>query len=115
MFLNQQMSSQYQVVCLISDGATEEEDGGAIEQCRTTLLGTEYSGAIAQTANGKTCQRWDSQSPHSHSNNADDLFPEGDVRYKYFFILSAQCVNVFVMQRLKILLPITRSSTSIQP
>lgn len=34
--------------------------------CRRTRSGIDYSGAISRTATGRTCQRWDVQSPHAH-------------------------------------------------
>ena len=44
--------------------------------CKSTTLGTEYRGVVAWTNTGKTCQRWDSQSPHVHNMNNPDLFPD---------------------------------------
>lgn len=32
-----------------------------------TPLGNNYRGQATITESGKTCQRWDSQSPHSHT------------------------------------------------
>ena len=37
--------------------------------CKTTKLGREYIGKQNKTISGKTCQRWDSQTPHKHNRN----------------------------------------------
>ena len=34
--------------------------------------GWDYTGMMARTASGKRCQKWNSQSPHSHSQPAWD-------------------------------------------
>ncbi|CAH1791206.1 unnamed protein product [Owenia fusiformis] len=38
-----------------------------VNDCKQDKLGTQYMGKISVTVNGRQCQRWDSQSPHSHS------------------------------------------------
>lgn len=48
----------------------------AATQCKRTQLGTEYSGAIAVTKSGRSCQRWDTQAPHNHSYTNSQQFPE---------------------------------------
>lgn len=42
-------------------------------ECRYTELGTEYRGIRKTTESGRTCQRWDSQSPHTHSQTGEQL------------------------------------------
>lgn len=39
------------------------------QTCGTLAIGqTDYVGQISITATGKTCMRWDTEDPHSHSN-----------------------------------------------
>ena len=51
----------------------------AVSDCNPTLDGREYTGHISVSASGRQCQAWASQSPHSHTKNEDDLFPDGSV------------------------------------
>ncbi len=39
-------------------------------------MGKNYHGIIAHTITKKTCQRWDSQKPHIHSNTDATQFPD---------------------------------------
>ena len=52
---------------------------GAAEVCRSTLLGKEYTGTIAVTNTGKTCQPWSSQRPHPHARIYPEDFPDANV------------------------------------
>ena len=44
--------------------------------CRHTKSGEDYKGTLSTTYSGKTCQRWDSQSPHTHSFVPSDFIEE---------------------------------------
>ena len=44
-----------------------------VKECKTTDLGKEYMGHVASTLSGKICQRWDSQSPHTHTKDESKL------------------------------------------
>ncbi|CAH1786991.1 unnamed protein product, partial [Owenia fusiformis] len=44
--------------------------------CKITTLGKEYNGERTSTASSKSCQRWDSQWPHSHPPYSPTDFPE---------------------------------------
>ena len=41
-----------------------------------TDIGIYYVGTLSTTENGKTCQRWDSQTPHSHSWTDESRYPD---------------------------------------
>ncbi len=36
-------------------------------------------GTLAVTIHGKSCQRWDSQTPHSHDRKNTDKFPDASL------------------------------------
>ena len=44
--------------------------------CKVSTLGGEFAGDVSETSGGIECQRWDSQSPHSHSLNDPRMFPD---------------------------------------
>ncbi|XP_061195059.1 uncharacterized protein LOC133203254 [Saccostrea echinata] len=44
-----------------------------VDDCKTSTEGLGYRGRKSVTSTGKTCQRWDSQTPHSH--DYADLLP----------------------------------------
>ena len=47
-----------------------------VADCRISYSGFLYTGQISQTENGLECQRWDSNTPHSHDNDRVELFPD---------------------------------------
>ena len=47
-----------------------------INDCFTSSIdGRYYAGDVSMTWDGRTCQRWDSQSPHAHSNTDVSKYP----------------------------------------
>ncbi|CAG0901581.1 unnamed protein product, partial [Cyprideis torosa] len=52
------------------------DDGESLIGCKNNDTDFGYSGAQTKTENGRTCQRWDVDYPHSHAFNEDELFPE---------------------------------------
>jgi len=44
--------------------------------CRSTKIGIEYKGKVAATKNGRTCQRWDAQTPHDHTKTNPAKYPD---------------------------------------
>ena len=46
------------------------------QECRTTSLGKEYAGKKRETVTGRTCQGWNTQSPHTHGDTDPANFPE---------------------------------------
>ena len=47
--------------------------------CKITAKGLEYVGSLSHSETGRTCQRWDSQSPHNHSYSDVSKFPEDEL------------------------------------
>ena len=52
-------------------------------ECRITYYASEYAGVKATTDSNRTCQRWDRQSPHDHTQKVSDMsdynaFPESE-------------------------------------
>ena len=52
-----------------------------MKECKTTDAGTCFAGNLSTTKSGKTCQRWDTQTPHVTNNDAQkaERFPENSV------------------------------------
>ena len=47
-------------------------------ECKETVEGTEYRGTKSTTVSGKTCQAWNTQSPHEHNHVPLDEDLEGN-------------------------------------
>jgi len=56
----------------------------AVKECDETNIGdgAGYRGCQTETISFKTCQRWDSQSPHGHSRTVED-YGDSDLRDNY--------------------------------
>ena len=53
--------------------------------CKLTQLGQEYTGSLAHTRTGLECQRWDAQSPHTHTRNDPAKFPDATLQDAHNF------------------------------
>ena len=49
------------------------------QNCKKSTSGILYQGNVQIAVSGKRCQRWDSQSPHRHSNTQSAMFPDKTV------------------------------------
>ena len=52
-------------------------------RCACSSDGSDYRGTLATTETGKTCQRWDAQSPHSHSVTPEEYPDSGLGAHNY--------------------------------
>ena len=64
---------RYRVYSLISRSVA------VVAECLFTRHGTAYMGAVSRTRSGQTCQRWDTQTPHSHPYVTATFFPDQTV------------------------------------
>lgn len=47
--------------------------------CKSTAAGQEYVGTHSVTTNGRPCQSWEKQFPHTHSHTDPDDFPDSSL------------------------------------
>ncbi|CAH1776060.1 unnamed protein product [Owenia fusiformis] len=79
---NRNRCTSYKVASRSIDGRNWIQQGGIHEElidfteCKTDTLGDAYRGTLSVTNTGKTCQRWDSQSPHSHQVTDNSAVPD---------------------------------------
>jgi len=50
-----------------------------VDFCRIDTSIVEYAGKINKTVSGRTCQRWDSQSPHHHMQDNAEYFVDASL------------------------------------
>ncbi|XP_035682931.1 plasminogen-like [Branchiostoma floridae] len=77
-------SSAFGVWCYTTDPSTRWEycDVPACAEPCQVGDGVSYRGTVSVTESGKTCQRWDSQSPHEHIETLDN-YPEAGLLKNY--------------------------------
>ena len=52
-----------------------------VNDCFTSSSdGRDYAGDVSMTWHGRTCQRWDAQSPHAHSKTDVSKYPGKSLR-----------------------------------
>ena len=54
----------------------------------------DYRGKISTTASGRTCQRWDSQTPHSHTRTPEK-YPNSGLDENYCRNPDGECLDIF--------------------
>ncbi len=47
--------------------------------CKTHIRGMAYTGELSVTTSGRTCQRWDSQFPHTHKQTDPADYPDASI------------------------------------
>ena len=50
--------------------------GGPAQECLSSTDGATYRGSETTTENSYTCQRWDQQTPHPHTETDPSRFPD---------------------------------------